>query len=320
MTQTSSPKRLVVAINPSARFGANKGVGGTIVGRLRALGHDVVDLIEPSYEQLIASAKREIATKPDALIVVGGDGMVNLGVNLVAGTGVPLGLIPAGTGNDMARVLGIPHEDQGAALDVLIEALNYPARVIDAGLVTDDAGETRWFGCMLSAGFDSIVNERANRMQHPKGASRYTLAMLLELITLKPIQYTITHDGEKFESGGVMMSVGNGVSLGGGMKVTPTAVVDDGLLDILVVGPLTRIQFLRIFPKVFAGTHIEDPRVKIIKARKIRIEAPGVVAYTDGERFAPLPIDIEVMPGALSVFAPPVDTQAASPGALAVAD
>jgi diacylglycerol kinase (ATP) len=103
----------------------------------------------------------------------------------------------------------------------------------------------------------------------------------------------------------MMMSAGNGVSLGGGMKVTPTALVDDGLLDILVVGPLTRIQFLRIFPKVFAGTHIEDPRVRIVKAKKIRIEADDVVAYTDGERFAALPIDIEVKPGALLVFAPP---------------
>ena len=306
MTPTSSPKRLVVAINQSARFGANKGVGSTMVERLRALGHDVVDLVAPTYKELVASATREIAKKPDALIVVGGDGMVNLGVNLVAGTGVPLGLIPAGTGNDMARSLGIPHENQAAALDVLIEALDHPARVIDAGLVTDAAGETRWFGCMLSAGFDSIVNERANRMQHPKGASRYTLAMLLELVTLKPIQYKITHDGETFESGGMMMSVGNGVSLGGGMKVTPTAELDDGLLDILVVGPLTRIQFLRIFPKVFAGTHIEDPRVRIVKAKKIRIEADDVIAYTDGERFAALPIDIEVRPGALRVFAPPV--------------
>ncbi|HEX4057574.1 MAG TPA: YegS/Rv2252/BmrU family lipid kinase [Galbitalea sp.] len=306
MTNPSSPKRLVVAINPSARFGANKGVGSTMVEKLRGLGHDVVDLLEPSYAELIASAKREIAKKPDALIVVGGDGMVNLGVNLVAGTGVPLGLIPAGTGNDMARSLGIPHEDQEAALEVLIEALNRPARVIDAGLVTDAAGETRWFGCMLSAGFDSIVNERANRMQHPKGASRYTIAMLLELVTIKPIQYKITHDGKTLESGGMLVSVGNGVSLGGGMKVTPTAIVDDGVLDILVVGPLTRIQFLRIFPKVFAGTHIEDPRVQIIKAKKIRIEADTVIAYTDGERFAPLPIDIEVKPGALKVFAPPV--------------
>jgi diacylglycerol kinase (ATP) len=306
MTPTSNPKRLVVAINPSARFGANKGVGATMVDKLRGLGHDVVDLVEPSYTELIASAKRQIAKKPDALIVVGGDGMVNLGVNLLAGTGVPLGLIPAGTGNDMARSLGIPHEDQHAALDLLIEALDRNPRVIDAGLVTNSTGEQRWFGCTLSAGFDSLVNERANTWRHPKGASRYTLAMLRELVTLKPIQYTITHDGTTLETGGLLMTVGNGVSLGGGMKVTPTAILDDGLLDILVVGPLSRTSFLRIFPRVFKGTHITDPRVSIIKAKKIRIEADGVIAYLDGERFSPLPIDIEVKQGALTVLAPPV--------------
>jgi diacylglycerol kinase (ATP) len=313
MTPTSSPKRLIVAINPSARFGANKGVGATMVDRLRGLGHEVVDLIEPSYQELIASAKREIATKPDAFIIVGGDGMVNLGTNLVAGTGVPLGLIPAGTGNDMARALGIPHENQPAALDILIEALNHPARAIDAGYVTASDGTERWFGCMLSAGFDSLVNERANTWRHPKGASRYTFAMLRELITLKPLQYKITHDGTLLETGGMMVSVGNGQSLGGGMKVTPTAIVDDGLLDILIVGPLSRIQFLRIFPRVFAGTHINDPRVNIIQAKKIRLESEGVYAYGDGERVGPLPVDIEVRPGALLVLAPPVAAPAAEP-------
>ena len=319
MTPTSSPKRLIVAINPSARFGANKGVGATMVERLRGLGHTVVDLIEPSYQELIASAKREIATKPDAFIIVGGDGMVNLGTNLVAGTGVPLGLIPAGTGNDMARALGIPHENQTAALDILIEALNHPARAIDAGHVTAADGTERWFGCMLSAGFDSIVNERANTWQHPKGASRYTLAMLRELVTLKPIQYKITHDGTLLETGGMMVSVGNGQSLGGGMKVTPSAVIDDGLLDILIVGPLSRLSFLRIFPRVFAGTHVTDPRVQIIKAKKIRIEAANVYAYSDGERMGPLPVDIEVRPDALYVLAPPVTSETPEPKKAAAA-
>jgi diacylglycerol kinase (ATP) len=306
MTTTPSPKRLIVAINPSARFGASKGAGPIIVDKLRGLGHDVVDLIAPSYAELIVAAKREIATKPDALIVVGGDGTVNLGVNLVAGTGVPLGLIPAGTGNDLARALGIPHEDQLAALDILIEALERPARVIDAGFATSSDGEARWFGCMLSAGFDSVVNERANTLTYPKGKSRYTVALLLELLTIKPISYTITLDGKKIDTGGMMVSVGNGESLGGGMKVTPNAILDDGLLDILVVGPLSRLSFLRIFPKVFKGTHIEDPRVNVYTAKSIRLEADDVVAYTDGERLGPLPVDIEVRPDTLLVFAPAV--------------
>lgn len=303
MSPSTSPKRLVVAINPSARFGANKGVGSTMVDRLRALGHDVVDLVEPSYAELIASAKRELSTKPDALVVVGGDGMVNLGVNLVAGTGIPMGLIPAGTGNDMARALGIPHEDQEAALAQFIRALDSEPRDIDAGLCTNEAGETRWFGCMLSAGFDSVVNERANQITYPKGKSRYTLALFLELFTLKPIEYRITLDGKPMNTGGMMVSVGNGESLGGGMKVTPGALVDDGELDVLVVGPLSRLAFLRIFPKVFKGTHIEDPRVDLYRAKNIRLEAADVVGYTDGERFSALPLDVEVKPGALRIYA-----------------
>jgi diacylglycerol kinase (ATP) len=304
MTPTSSPKRLVVAINPFARFGSSRDVGPMVTAKLRALGHEVIDLVAPTYEDLIADARRELASRPDALIVVGGDGMVNLGTNLVAGTGVPLGLIPAGTGNDMARALGIPHEDQLAALDILIEALNRPARVIDAGYVTTSDGTERWFGCMLSAGFDAVVNERANTLKYPRGKSRYTVALLLELLTIKPIQYRITLDGATLDTGGMLVSVGNGISLGGGMKVTPNAKVDDGLLDILVVGPLSRLNFLRIFPKVFKGTHLTEPKVTVYRAKKIRIEADAVVAYADGERLGALPIDVEVRQGALLVFAP----------------
>jgi diacylglycerol kinase (ATP) len=304
MTPTSSPKRLVVAINPFARFGSSRDVGPMVAAKLRALGHEVIDLVAPTYEDLIADARHELASKPDALIVVGGDGMVNLGTNLVAGTGVPLGIIPAGTGNDMARALGIPHEDQLAALDILVEALNRPARVIDAGYVTTSDGTQRWFGCMLSAGFDAVVNERANTLKYPRGKSRYTVALLLELLTIKPIQYRITLDGATFDTGGMLVSVGNGISLGGGMKVTPNAKVDDGLLDILVVGPLSRLNFLRIFPKVFKGTHLTEPKVTVYRAKKIRIEADAVIAYADGERLGALPIDVEVRQGALLVFAP----------------
>ena len=306
MTPPSSPKRLVVAINPSARFGATKSVGPAVVERLRSLGHEVTSLSEPSYERLVEVARAAVATKPDALIVVGGDGMVNLGTNLVVGTDVPLGLVPSGTGNDMARSLGIAHESWQDALGQVIEALDRPARVIDAVHVRTDEGEERWYACILSAGFDAVVNERANRMRHPKGKSRYTIALLLELVTLKPISYRIVLDGTELETDGMLVSVGNGVSLGGGMKVTPNALLDDGLLDVLVVGPLSRLSFLRIFPRVFAGTHLSDPRVKIHQAKKVRIEAVGVAAYADGERVGPLPVDIEVKPGALKILAPVV--------------
>lgn len=306
---TTKPLHLVVAINPTASFGKGRHVGPAVVQTLRALGHEVTNLQEPDFEQLMEAGHRAVAAKPDALIVVGGDGMVNLGANLVAKTKVPLGIVPSGTGNDMARGLGIPHDNAEAAIEALVEALGRPPRVIDAGLVSftnDETGrpDTRWFACVLSAGFDSVVNERANRMEHPKGASRYTIALGLELLGLKPIAYRLELDGVELVTKAMLVSVGNNVSLGGGMKVTPDALVDDGVLDVLVVQPLSRIAFLRIFPRVFKGTHITDPRVTIHRAKRIRIESDVAVAYADGERFASLPIDIEVVPGALRILAP----------------
>jgi len=303
------PLRLVVAINPTASFGKGRRIGPAVVQTLRAIGHDVTSLQEPDFEQLIQAARKALATKPDAFIVVGGDGMVNLGTNLVAKTKVPLGIVPSGTGNDMARGLGIPHENTEAAIELLVDALQRPARVIDAGRLSytnPESGEVeqRWFAGMVSAGFDSVVNERANRMQHPKGASRYTLALVLELVGLKPIPYRLVLDGDELVTRAMLVSVGNNVSLGGGMKVTPHALVDDGLFDVLVVQPLSRLSFIRIFPRVFKGAHVSDPRVTIHKVTRVRIESDVAVAYADGERIGPLPIDIEVVPNALRILAP----------------
>jgi len=302
---TTKPKRLVVAINPTASFGKGRDVGPAVVQTLRALGHEVTSLQEPDFDQLMTAGRKAVAGKPDAFIVVGGDGMVNLGTNLLVGTKVPLGLVPSGTGNDMARGLGIPHQNTEAAIASLVASLEKPARVIDAGRVEyldDGRLSVRWFACVLSAGFDAIVNERANHMERPRGASRYLIALGLELAKLKPIPYRLVLDGSELVTTGALISVGNNVSIGGGMKVTPDALVDDGLLDVLVVQSLSRISFLRIFPRVFKGEHVTDSRVTIHRAKKIRIESPGVVAYADGERIGLLPIDVEVASKAMRIL------------------
>jgi len=306
---TTKPLRLVVAINPTASFGKGSSVGPAVVQTLRALGHEVTSLQEPDFDQLLNSGAKAVASKPDAFIVVGGDGMVNLGSNLVARTKVPLGIVPSGTGNDMARGLGIPHDNTELAITQLVDALHRPPRAIDAGLIrfTDDETGlpmTRWFACSVSAGFDAIVNERANGMQHPKGASRYLVALGLELARLRPIPYRLLLDGREIVTDGALIAVGNNVSLGGGMKITPNAKVDDGLLDVLVVQALSRLSFLRIFPRVFRGEHITDPRVAIHLVKHVRIETHGkpIVAYADGERIARLPIEVEVVPGALRIL------------------
>ena len=306
---STKPKRIVVAVNPSASFGKGRNVGPAVITSLRAMGHDVTPLAEADYFSLVESGRRAVATKPDALVVVGGDGMVNLGANLVAGTKVPLGIVPSGTGNDMARGLGIPHNNTEQAIRILAEALERTPRRIDAGRATHadtTTGDTKqtWFACLVSAGFDAIVNERANIWTYPKGPSRYNIALVYELLRMKPITYRLTMDGVTSTFEASLITVANNQSLGGGMKVTPNAKVDDGLLDVLIVEKLSRIAFLRIFPRVYKGEHISDHRVTITHAKHVVIEAEGISATADGETLGPLPLDIEIVPGALLILAP----------------
>ncbi len=299
---TSSSKRIVVAINPNASFGRGREVGPAVVTTLRGLGHEVTSLIEPDFAQLLDATRAAVAEKPDALVVVGGDGMINLGVQALEGSRVPLGLVPSGTGNDMARGLGIPVDDTESAIEALAAALQRPARTIDAGTIGFAGGRSR-FACILSAGFDALVNERANRMTRPRGRSRYTIALLVELARLRPLEYTLTLDGVVHRERALLVAVANNLSFGGGMKVAPDARLDDALFDVVLVRPLGRLAFLRIYPRVFAGTHVTDPRVVVHRAASVRVEAEGVVAYADGERIAPLPVDITMDAGGLRVLA-----------------
>jgi diacylglycerol kinase (ATP) len=281
------------------------------VAVLREAGYHVTALREKDFDDLVAVTKRAIHGLPtqgedlplpaDALVVVGGDGMVSLGVNLIAQTSLPLAIVPTGTGNDLARGLGIPVGDLEASIRHLLTALAAPARPIDLGRIT--CGEkTTYFAAILSAGFDAIVNERANSMSWPRGKSRYTLALLLELIGLKSVQYSLVIDGVASTVGANLISIANNTSMGGGMLVTPDASLTDGLLDVFVLQPVSRLRFLRLFPRVFAGTHVSEPEVLIERGKRIRLEAAGIVTYADGERVGPLPVDVEVVTAAALIL------------------
>ena len=291
---TTVPLRVAVVTNPTAGSGTGESVAVRLFGALRDAGHSVAELAR--------SEDLSTAIDVDALVVVGGDGTAHLGLNIVAGTGIPLGIIPTGTGNDLARAFGIPLGDTDAAIRTLLDSLARPPRYIDLGRITHSDDTVTYFGGVLAAGFDAVVNERANRMRWPRGSSRYTVALLRELVGLRAIEYTVEFDGEVSVITATLVSIANTPYFGGGMRVAPGAEFDDALFDIVSLEPVGRISLLRIFPKVFAGTHIRDARVTVRKAARVRIDAAAIVAYADGERIGPLPLDVEIVPRGLAVL------------------
>lgn len=298
----STPRHIVVAMNPRASFGKNEDAGHEVARLLTSAGHDVIALREKDYPAL-ENASRDALRPESVLVVVGGDGMVHLGAHLAREKNVPLGLIPAGTGNDLARHLGLPLGSIPLATQHLLRALEGAPQHIDLGVATSRQGVQHPFACVFSAGFDALVNERANRLRLVRGRHRYTLALLIELAKLRPITYTLTIDGVQETASYLLVAVANSQSFGGGMKVTPEASLVDGKLDVFTLDPLSRWAFLRIYPRVFQGLHVSDPRVHIRQASTVRVASEGIVAYADGERLEALPLEVSVEPSRLAVFA-----------------
>ena len=298
---------IAVAVNPRAAFGGNRkkspgNTGEMVVARLRDAGHHVTVLRRRDYAALQEAVDAEIAAGTHAVVVVGGDGMVHLAANALAHTNIPLGIIPAGTGNDAARGLGLDPQNASAAVEHFIRRCQQPPRTVDLGRIDRDGQDPVWFMGAFSAGFDALVNERANGWRWPHGPMRYNLAILRELALLKPLHYLVRVDGVARRQPAVLIAVSNGTSLGGGMKITPDAKYDDGWLDLFVVSPLPRRTFLRIFPLVFSGRHTGHPAVAIERVREVVFDAPTLVAYADGERVGALPATVSVDPGALQLW------------------
>lgn len=296
------PQRVALIVNPTAGKGFGAAAGEHTLRLLRESGHDVTDASGGAYDEARDTASEVIARGVDTLVVVGGDGMVHLGANLCAGTSTRLAMVAAGTGNDIARHLGLPVRDLAAAVRIVDEGAE---RRIDLGRVTGGAADARWFAGVLGAGFDAVVGARAARMRWPRGRMRYNLAVLRELPVFRPIPYAVELDGERVETRAMLVAVANTSSFGGGMRVCPDADVSDGLFDVLVVHAISTLAFLRVFPLVFSGRHVTHPAVEIRRARRVRLEAHGIHAQADGEQIAVLPLDVEIVPGALAVAVAP---------------
>ena len=277
------------------------GIGDGHVGRDRIIAHleradaEVTDLVGHDAVEALARVRQAVAAGVDTVVVSGGDGLIHLAVQALAGTTVALGILPAGTGNDAARALEIPLDDPIAAADVVLRDRR---RAIDLGR----SGDT-WFLTVLATGFDALVAQRGGAMSWPRGPLRYTAAVAAELPRFRPLRYTLSLDGVERTVEAMMVSVANLDHFGGGMRIGAGASFDDGLLDVVIVKRLTRLQLVRFFPTVKTGEHVHNPAYERIRARVVTIAInPPVTSYADGERFGEVPLTVECVPGALTVL------------------
>jgi diacylglycerol kinase (ATP) len=288
-------REIALLTNPTSGKGKGARYREAALPRLRDAGLVVRNLEGRDADEALDLAKGSVADGVEALVVCGGDGLVHLAAQVLADTGVPLGIIPAGTGNDVARYFDLPRKDPVAAAD----------RVIGSRVRTIDLARSgsRHFVTVLAAGFDAIVSERANEMTWPRGQMRYNLATLVELRTFRPLSFTLDLDGTLLQRDAMLVAVGNGTSYGGGLRIAEGAVLDDGLLDVVIINTMTKGRLIRTYPSLFSGTHTQLPEYEHHRVRSVTVAAPGVVSYADGERFGALPLTITCAPGALSVFA-----------------
>jgi diacylglycerol kinase (ATP) len=289
-------REIALLTNPTSGRGRGARLPDVVLPRLRDAGFVVRNLRSRDADEATELARQCAEDGVETLVAIGGDGMVNSVVQALAHTSTRLGLIPSGTGNDFARYFDIPRKDPAAAADVVVAGKE---RTIDLARTG-----RRYFATVMAAGFDAIVNERANTMSWPRGQMRYNIATLAALRTFRPIPYVVEIDGEQQRFEAMMVAIGNGPSFGGGLRITEGAVLDDGLLDVVVFLPTTKRDLVATYPKLFKGTHVHHPRYRHYTARSITVAAPGVVAYADGERIAPLPLTIDVEPAALRVLVP----------------
>lgn len=292
---------IVMLLNPTSGKGRGRKKIPLAWRRMRELGLDVKAIMGTDAQDARAKLRQEIADGARTVVVCGGDGTIHLALQEIVGHDIRLGIIPLGTGDDIARAVGVPLDDEIAAVDVI--AAGHTRAVDVARAVTAD-GTERFFLAVLSAGFDSKVTERANLMRWPTGQSRYLIATIAELGVFQPVDYTLTIDGQTQHLNGMMIAVGNGPSYGGGMRVCPAAEIDDGVLDVTFSGLSDKVDFLKTFPSVFQGTHVDHPSVSVFRGTGLRIEGADQVAYADGEHIGPLPVDIEVRPASLQVLSP----------------
>ncbi len=239
----------------------------------------------------------------DSLLVMGGDGMMHLGLNACATSEVPLGLIPAGTGNDFCRGVGTP-ATPAAAVRTIVEGHTRRIDLMSATGALAGGAEHRWVGSIVSTGYDGRVNYRTNQLRWSFGGLAYAWSALAELSRFDPLPYRLLIDGEPRNQTAMFVAVGNAGWFGGGMQGCPNADVTDGLLDITVIHPVSRATLLRLLPSIYTGGFVRDPAVELLRAAEVVVDGDGLYAMADGEELGQVPVTLRAVGDCLTVYTP----------------
>ena len=248
------------------------------------------ELTEHRFQSELSSGKIAV------VVAFGGDGLISLCLQKVAGSEIGLTVVPTGTGNDFARSIGT----YGKSTEKIFNSVNNSNKTkIDVALCESD--EKRYFVQVLSIGFDASVNKFANNMRYPRGKIKYTIAMLLLLPRAKNIDFEVKQDSDSIKIKSMLVAVANGSTYGGGMKILPDSSFKDGLLDLLYVDPVSKLTLLSIFPRVFKGTHTKHPAVHLLRSKNFEVIG-STDSYADGEFAGALPIKLSVIKDGLTTW------------------
>jgi diacylglycerol kinase (ATP) len=287
-------------VNPRAGGGRGARTLAGLLPLLEAEGvkpavHVCADGSEPE-----AVARRAIADGAEMVVAIGGDGHAAAVAEALIGTPVSFAVVPAGSANDYARALGMRRRPMTELARLISQRQTQQVDVMRVAT----GQRTRHVLTVGGAGFDARVAERAMAIRRLRGAPRYVAAMLAEMPAYGPAGFAIEVDGQRMETDAMLVAVANGSTYGGGMRVAPGAHLQSGRLEVCVVGDLSRLGFLRAFPRVFRGTHVSHPRVTMLRGQQVDVSADRALSVIgDGELIGSLPAQFRVLPGALAVVA-----------------
>lgn len=306
---TSDFVRIGVAINPSSGRGRGSSYGEQTRDVLSRYPVDIVELSGASAAESLHKARQAVSEGAiDALLTVGGDGMVHVGANAVADTHVPLGIIAVGSGNDIAREFRLPIRNVYNSVHQVISCL-FGGRARPTDVIAIDSAVGRSYAlAVLSAGIDAAINLRTNNLTWPKGNMRYVRAALESLSAFPTYGMRIRVDGMEARGPITLAAIANTRYIGGGMNIAPQAKTDDGILNVMVGYAPHAVTLLRLLPLLYSGKYASSRIIHTIAGRHIHIEedpafgSPAPIAMADGEIIDKLPLDITCLPGGLDLL------------------